>query len=86
MLVLCDRAQRRGVQEVDHIVMEGDIRKQLRQFATETQADLMIMGTPTPGPGKNIFKVEELKRFIAEMEQWGNIRIMQVSANNTISS
>jgi nucleotide-binding universal stress UspA family protein len=86
MLVLCDRAQRRGVQEVDSIVLEGDIRKQLRQFALETQADLMIMGTPTPGPGKNIFKEEELKRFIREMEQWGNIRIMQVSANNTSSS
>jgi nucleotide-binding universal stress UspA family protein len=86
MLVLCDRAQRRGVQEVDHIVLEGDIRKQLRQFAVDTQADLMIMGTPTPGPGKNIFKVEELKQFIREMVQWGNIRIMQVSANNTTSS
>jgi nucleotide-binding universal stress UspA family protein len=86
MLVLCDRAQRRGVKEVDHIVLEGDIRKQLRQFAADTQADLMIMGTPTPGPGKNIFKEDELKQFIHEMEQWGNIRIMQVSATNTASS
>jgi hypothetical protein len=27
-----------------------------------------------------------LKQFIHEMEQWGNIRIMQVSANNATSS
>jgi nucleotide-binding universal stress UspA family protein len=86
MLVLCDRAQRRGVTEVDHIVLEGDIRKQLRQFAADTQADLMIMGTPTPGPGKNIFKEQELKQFIREMEQWGNIRIMQVPATNTTAN
>jgi nucleotide-binding universal stress UspA family protein len=86
MLILCDRAQRRGVQEVDYIVLEGDIRKQLHQFAIDTQADLMIMGTPTLGPGKNIFKQEELKQFIRNMEQWGNIRIIQVSAPNASSS
>ena len=86
MLVLCDRATRRGVTEVDSIVLEGDIRKQLRQFALDTQADLMMMGTPTPGPGKNIFKEEELKQFISEMAQWGKLRIMQVSANNSASS
>jgi nucleotide-binding universal stress UspA family protein len=82
MLILCDRAQRRGVREVDYIVMEGNIRKQLRQFAIDTHADLMIMGAPTPGPGKNVFKQDELKRFIGEMEQEGNLRIIQVAPPN----
>ena len=83
MLILCDRAQRRGVGEVDYLVLEGDIRKQLHQYAIDTQADLMIMGTPVPGTGKNIFKQEELQRLISEMEQWGDVRIIQVSASNS---
>ncbi len=83
MLILCDRAQRRGVRNVDYIVMEGNIRKQLRQFAIDTHADLMIMGAPTPGPGKNMFKQEELKQFIHEMEQEGNLRIMPDSHPQT---
>jgi nucleotide-binding universal stress UspA family protein len=83
MLILCDRAQRRGVKEVDFIVLEGEVRKQLRQFAIDTQADLMVMGTPTSGPRKNIFKQEELKQLIREMEERGDIRIIQIPANNT---
>jgi nucleotide-binding universal stress UspA family protein len=80
MLILCDRAQRRGVSEVNYLVLEGNIRKQLRQFAIDTHADLMIMGTPSSGPGKNAFKPEELIQFIREMEHEGNLRIIQVTA------
>jgi nucleotide-binding universal stress UspA family protein len=79
MLILCDRAQRRGVSEVSYIVLEGDIRKQLRQFAIDTHPDLMIMGAPSPAPGKNVFKQQELKDFIREMSQEGNLRIIQVA-------
>jgi nucleotide-binding universal stress UspA family protein len=86
MLILCDRAQRRGVRTVDYIVMEGNIRKQLRQFAIDTQADLMIMGAPTPGPGKNVFKQEELKQFIREMEQESNLRIIQIAPTDNPAS
>jgi nucleotide-binding universal stress UspA family protein len=85
MLILCDRAQRRGVSEVSYIVLEGNIRKQLRQFAIDTHADLMIMGAPTPGPGKNVFKQKELEQLIHEMEQEGNIRILQVPSIDTPS-
>lgn len=80
MLILCDRARRRGLKEVDYIVLEGNIRKQLRQFASETHADLMVIGAPTPGPGKNVFKQEELKQFIRDIEQEGKLRIVQVAA------
>jgi nucleotide-binding universal stress UspA family protein len=78
MLILCDRAQRRGVSEVNYIILEGNIRKQLHQFVIDTHADLMIMGTPSPGPGKNVFKQEELKQFIRGMEEDGDLRIIQV--------
>ncbi len=86
MLILCDRAQRRGVSEVNYLVLEGNIRKQLRQFAIDTHADLMIMGTPSTGPGKKTFKQEELTQFIREMEQEGNLRIIQVASADTPQS
>lgn len=79
MLILCDRAQRRGVSDVNYIVLEGNIRKQLRQFAIDTQAEVMIMGTPSLGSGKNVFKQEELTQFIREMDEEGNLRIIQVT-------
>jgi nucleotide-binding universal stress UspA family protein len=79
MLILCDRAERRGVSEVNYIVLEGNIQKQLRQFVVDTHADLMIMGSPSAGPGKRAFKQEELDQFIRETEQDGNLRIIQVS-------
>ena len=79
MLILCDRAERRGVSDVNYIVLEGNIRKQLRQFALDTHADLMIMGSPSTGPGKKAYKQEELNQFIQETEQEGNLRIIQVS-------
>ena len=85
MLILCDRAERRGVQNVDYVVLEGNIRKQLRKYALDTSADVMIMGVPTPGPGKNVFKQKELQELIGEMEGQGNIRVLQVSATGTIS-
>jgi nucleotide-binding universal stress UspA family protein len=78
MLILCDRAQRRGVDKVDYDVREGNIRKQLRQFAIETQADVMVMGRPTRSPGRNVFKSEEFDDFTAELEREGNLRIVKV--------
>jgi nucleotide-binding universal stress UspA family protein len=83
MLILCDRARRRGVANVDAVVLEGNIRKQLRKFAIETHADLMVVGAPFLGSGKDVFKLEELKRFIEEIEREGNLRIIQVSPKNS---
>ena len=78
MMILCDRARRRGVSEVNYIVLEGNIRKQLRQFAIDTYAQMMILGAPSPGAGKNVFKPGEFDLFIQEVEREGNLRIVQV--------
>jgi nucleotide-binding universal stress UspA family protein len=78
MLILCDRAERRGVSEVNHIVLEGNTRKQLRQFAIDTVADLMIMGSPLPSLGKSVFNQDELQQFMGELEQEGNIHVLLV--------
>ncbi len=78
MLILCDRAQRRGVAQVDYIVQEGNILRQLRQFAVETQADLLVMGRPTRSPGRNVFKPAEFEAFVAELEQEADLRVVVV--------
>lgn len=78
MIILRDRAQRRGVTEVDYIVREGNIRKQLLQFAVETQAEVLVMGYPTRSPGRNVFAADELDAFMLELERAGHIRVIQV--------
>lgn len=86
MLILCDRARRRGVTQVDYIVWEGNIRKQLRKFAYETQAGVMVMGRPTRSPGSNVFKPKEFEAFAAELEREGELQVVQVtpSPNNAL--
>jgi nucleotide-binding universal stress UspA family protein len=78
LLILCDRAQRRGVMQVDFIIREGNICKQLRQFAVETHAEVMVMGQPTRSPGRNVFRNPEFEAFVAELEQDGNLSIIKV--------
>jgi nucleotide-binding universal stress UspA family protein len=78
MLILGDRAQRRGVTQVDYIVREGNVRKQLRQFAVETHANVMVMGRPTRSPGRNLFNAAEFEAFVAELEREGKLHVVQV--------
>jgi nucleotide-binding universal stress UspA family protein len=79
MLILCDRARRRGVTQVDYIVREGNITRQLLQFAVETQAEALVMGRPTRSPGRNVFRVEQLEALGVELEHVGQIRVIQVT-------
>ncbi len=82
MLILCDRAQRRGVAQVDYVVREGNIRKQLRQFAIETRAEVMVMGQPTRSPGRNVFGPDEFAVFVAEVEPEGDLTIITVTPHS----
>jgi len=86
MLILCDRAQRRGVSQVDCVVREGNIRKQLRQFAIETHAEVLVMGRPTRSPGRNVFKPAEIDAFAADLEREANLRIQLVSPSSGVES
>lgn len=78
MLILCDRAQRRGVENVDYIVREGNIRKQLKQIAIETRAEIMVIGRPTRSPGRNVFRSDDIEDFSAELAEIGNLRTILV--------
>jgi nucleotide-binding universal stress UspA family protein len=44
MLILCDRARARGVTQVDYILREGNVQKQLCKLAVETGAEILVMG------------------------------------------
>ncbi len=78
MVILCDRARRRGVAEVDYVVREGNIRRQLLQAAIETHAELLVIGRPAPSSGRSVFKADEVDGFAAELERLGNIRVLTV--------
>lgn len=78
MMILYDRAQRRGVTNVDYVVQEGSIRKQILQFAIATHGEVLVMGHPTRSPGRNVFETSELDDFMAEIERVGHIQVIQV--------
>ena len=82
MLILCDRAQRRGVTQVDYKVIEGSIRSKLHQFAIDTRAEVMVMGRPTRSPGSNVFTPDDFDDFTASLMKEANIEIIQVTPEN----
>jgi nucleotide-binding universal stress UspA family protein len=69
MLILVDRAQRRGVEQVDYLIREGNVRKQLLRLAAETHADMLVMGWPLRGAGRPTFRPRDFEAFVAELEQ-----------------
>jgi nucleotide-binding universal stress UspA family protein len=79
MLILCDRARRRGLTEVDYIIREGNIRKQLQQLATEVQSGILVMGRPTRGPGRNVFRPAEFDVFVSDLEGRGEMQVIAVT-------
>lgn len=78
LMILRDRAERRGVAQVDSLVREGNIRKQLSLFATETHADVLVMGRPVRTPGNNVFKPAEFDSFVAQLEEETHLKIITV--------
>lgn len=69
MLILVDRAQRRGVQQVGHRIREGNVRAQLLAMAEETRADAVVIGWPVKGVGRPTFRVQDFDSFRSELER-----------------
>jgi nucleotide-binding universal stress UspA family protein len=80
MLILVDRADRRGVERVDYVLPEGNIHDELIRYVNETHAEMMVIGRPTRSPGRNVFKNDEFDDFVAELEEEGNLTIIKVPA------
>lgn len=79
MLILCDRAARRDVTHVDYHLWEGNIQENLRQMTCETHGELLVMGRPVHSPGSQVFKPADFDRFVTDLEQGANLRVVQVS-------
>jgi nucleotide-binding universal stress UspA family protein len=86
LLILCDRARRRGVTQVDCVVREGNIQKQLRQFLSESSVDVLVVGQPTRSPGSNVFKPRELELFVAELEREQDLRVVLVTSSANVAA
>ncbi len=78
MLILSDRAQRRGVERVDYVLPEGNIRDELIRYANETKAEMMVTGRPTRSPGRNVFKIDEFDDFVEELEREAGLTIIKI--------
>lgn len=79
MLLLQDRARRRGVTETDYVIREGNILKQLRQFVQESNAQYLIIGKPSQQLGRSFFDNEaRLRAFAAEIEASTDIQVILV--------
>jgi nucleotide-binding universal stress UspA family protein len=75
LLILRDRAERRGVVQVDSIIREGDVRTQLLDLVREVRPDMLVLGWPLRGAGHPRFKPDEFKAFVAELERKGNTSV-----------
>lgn len=80
MLILKDRAERRGVAQVDFIVREGDVRTQLGDLVREMQPEVLVLGWPLRGAGRPRFRPDEFRAFVAELEREGNTCVEVVPA------
>jgi nucleotide-binding universal stress UspA family protein len=79
MLILCDRAQRRGVKNADYIIREGEILNQLRLVINEMQPDMFVIGKPlVQNSVVPAIPAQEIADFIADLEERLNIQIVPV--------
>lgn len=79
MLILCDRAGRRGVKQVDYLIRKGELHTQLKQTASELNADLMVIGRPKPEKGPSRFSPAEFDEFVKSLEGEFAIQVVQVN-------
>jgi nucleotide-binding universal stress UspA family protein len=75
MLILKDRAERRGLTQVDFNIREGDVRTQLLDLVREMQPEVLVLGWPLRGAGRPRFRPDEVRAFVAELEREGNTRV-----------
>ena len=80
MLILKDRAERRGVARVDSIIREDDVRAQLVRLIREERPDVLVLGWPLRGEGRPRFKPGEFNAFLADLEREGHTRVEVVPA------
>ena len=76
MTLLCEQAQLRGVEDVRCEVRGGNVRRQLLQFVSEQDADVLVMGRPKPSPGRDQFDESGLQEFVDRLQRAGTLRVV----------
>jgi nucleotide-binding universal stress UspA family protein len=82
MLILVDRAKRRGVEQVKYILRTGNIRKQLNQAINEIHPDALVIGKPPQRSKESVFKSEEFDALINEIKKLSNLEIFIVNTED----
>lgn len=82
LLILVDRANRRGVERADHILRTGNIQKQLLQVIDEIQPDAFVLGKPLQDIKESAFTPEEFKTFIEAIHQRSGLEIVIVDTED----
>jgi nucleotide-binding universal stress UspA family protein len=79
MLILCDRANRRGVENADYILREGQILPQLRVAISEIQPDIFIIGKPLEAElATHSIPPEDIESFIDDIEKNLGVTVLPV--------
>jgi nucleotide-binding universal stress UspA family protein len=79
MLILCDRAQRRGVTNVDHVIREGQILPQLSLLIQEMQPDVFVVGKPKAGASiSSPLSWPDIEAFLTDLEANQSIQVVAV--------
>ncbi len=71
MEILKDRAERRGVTEVDTALLEGRAEKVLPRFLKECGADLLVVGAPGGSRRQSAFAPGDFDSFVKRIEAQG---------------
>jgi nucleotide-binding universal stress UspA family protein len=79
MLILVDRAERRGVEQVDFEIRKGNIPREIRKFALTSEAEVLVIGRPVSPARRAVFKAVKFDEFIAELEREAHLKIIPVT-------
>jgi nucleotide-binding universal stress UspA family protein len=78
MIILTDRAKRRGVEDVEYLIRKGELSAQLFQVVKETEADILVIGRPVPQRSRGVFTPADFDAFIEKIEAETGVQVIQV--------
>ena len=77
MALLCEQAELQGLEEVDSVVREGQVREQLLNFVAEADADVLLLGRSRPDtPGPDVFDQPKMAAFVDDLEKVGRLKVI----------
>lgn len=78
LLILVDRAQRRGVKEVDILIRRGNIPEQLHRLVREMDSDILVLGRPIRRAGGDVLNGDEYDAYVKRVERKTGVKVIPV--------